>query len=264
MSYWAKKVVVLTGGTSGLGQYLLSELTKQHAKVLVIGKRSYDQIENREELFEKSGNSYFSYDLQNIDQLSQLADSLKAVHGYVDVLINNAVHFDEIPFSELTKDHLYSHFDVNALAPLFLTKHLLPAMHERNYGRIVMINTESALQVKPHLLSYSVSKAALLTMTRALAQDLRGTSITANSLLLGPLLTPDNEEYLNEAAQKKNLNVENLVEEAMKRTYPYCTSTKYTPMEAVLSVLTTLCSDHTASINGMAWRMDSGSLSTIY
>jgi NAD(P)-dependent dehydrogenase (short-subunit alcohol dehydrogenase family) len=103
----------------------------------------------------------------------------------VEILINNLGIFEAKPFEEIP-DEDRSFFKVNVLSGVRLARLYLPAMKQRNLGRIIFISSESAIQIPTEMIHYGTTKTAQLAVSRGLAESVAGTGITVNSILPGP------------------------------------------------------------------------------
>jgi len=105
----------------------------------------------------------------------------------VDVLINNAGIFEPRPFEEIPDEDWLRFFETNVMSGVRLSRHYLKGMLARNWGRIVFVSSESALQIPVEMIHYGMTKTAQLAIARGLAERTRGTQVTVNSVLPGPL-----------------------------------------------------------------------------
>lgn len=156
---------------------------------------------------------------------------------------------------------MVNHFNVNTYAPLLIAQETIKDMFINRYGKVIMINTESALQVRPEIAAYASSKTALLNLSRALAQSVKHSNVTVNSLLLGPLATNYYLERYQNEGKERSVNTEEIVRNMINKMYPFNTSEKLTPLETVFNTIEFICK---SELNGVSWRLDGGSLSTIY
>ncbi|MCK1985990.1 MULTISPECIES: SDR family NAD(P)-dependent oxidoreductase [unclassified Peribacillus] len=252
--------IVITGATDGLGLYLTKEFINTHdAKIVAIGKRD---ISETPLYCIKDKIEYIKYDLRDPNNISDLVDRTINVYNGVDLLINNACHLESEGTLSINYNHLLDHFNVNTFSPLLFTSQIIQEMKKDDFGRIIMINTESSLQVREGLASYSSSKVALLSLNRAIAQALRGHNITSNSILFSSLATP---YYLNEyqkAADNLNVDVREFTSNFLQKNFPYSTYDSLIPLETVLDTIMFIYSSNN-SLNGLNWKIDGGALSTI-
>ena len=114
------------------------------------------------------------------------AEALVARFPAIEILVNNLGIFEPKPFEEIPDDDWRRFFDVNVLSGVRLARLYLPAMKRANWGRIIFISSETALQIPAEMIHYGMTKTAQLAVARGLAESLAGTAITVNSVLPGP------------------------------------------------------------------------------
>ena len=104
----------------------------------------------------------------------------------VDILINNLGIFEPKEFAEISDADWIRFFEVNVLSGVRLSRQYLPGMVRKNWGRIIFISSESALQIPVEMIHYGMTKTAQLAIARGLAESVAGTGVTVNSVLPGP------------------------------------------------------------------------------
>jgi pteridine reductase len=174
----AGRTALVTGGAKRVGAAIAAALEAAGARVLVTSR-----------------SAPLSFDLATRSGI----ESLLAALPPIDLLVNAAANFIEEPFGSITFENFDATFALNARAPLFLSQTLGTAMKERGYGRIVNIADIAATIPWPSYLPYSMSKAALVALTRGLAKALAPT-VLVNAVAPGPVLLP---EDFDEAAAKQ-------------------------------------------------------------
>jgi pteridine reductase len=174
----AGRTALVTGGAKRVGAAIAAALEAAGARVLVTSR-----------------SAPLSFDLSTRSGLEALLAALPPI----DLLVNAAANFIQEPFGAITWENFDATFALNARAPLFLSQTLGAAMKERGYGRIVNIADIAATIPWPSYLPYSMSKAALVALTRGLAKALAPT-VLVNAVAPGPVLLPD--DYDAVAAQQ--------------------------------------------------------------
>jgi NAD(P)-dependent dehydrogenase (short-subunit alcohol dehydrogenase family) len=101
-------------------------------------------------------------------------------------LVNNLRIFEQKDFEEITDDDWFRFFETNVMSGVRLARHYLPGMEERDWGRIVFISSESAINIPLEMIHYGVTKTAQLAVARGLTETTVGTGVTVNSVLPGP------------------------------------------------------------------------------
>ncbi|RYZ66146.1 MAG: SDR family oxidoreductase, partial [Proteobacteria bacterium] len=178
--------IVITGGTSGIGLTIAKVLLGNPIyKVILVG-RDPDHIRDaKAELGAvktfQDRYSFYECDLADSKAISELSHKITATHRDLYALVNNAGTY---PFGglETTDEAAWDHtFQVNLKAAFLLTKQLTPAISRNNQGgRIINISSTAGILPNHFALAYSVSKAALIHLTKTLAKELGRDSITVN------------------------------------------------------------------------------------
>src|SRR5882724_286495 len=101
----------------------------------------------------------------------------------VDILVNNLGIFEAKPFAEITDENWLRFFEVNVLSGVRLSRFYLPQMIQKNWGRIVFISSESAINTPVEMIHYGLTKTAQIALARGLAEMTAGTNVTVNSVL---------------------------------------------------------------------------------
>jgi pteridine reductase len=181
------KVALVTGGAARLGAQICRTLASAGATVAIHCHRSLTAAENLVEEIESVGGDAFVVrgDLSEEEDRANLIDSVIDRAGRLDILVNNASIFEKIPLEQMTADAAQMMWRINAEAPLMLIQHAAP--HLRFEGAVQpgcvinMVDNASGRNDWPEFSHYCASKAALLSMTRSLAQEL-APSIRVNAI----------------------------------------------------------------------------------
>jgi len=190
------KVALVTGGAARIGAQICRTLANAGAIVAIHCHRSLAAAEDLVEEIEAAGGESFVVrgDLSEEEDRAALIDSVIERAGRLDILVNNASIFEKIPLDEMTSDAAQMMWRVNAEAPLMLIQHAAPHLRFEGKGDpgsvINMIDNSSGRNDWPELSHYCASKAALLSMTRSLAQEL-APSIRVNAVGPGAILFQD-------------------------------------------------------------------------
>src|SRR6266849_8675869 len=119
----------------------------------------------------------------------------------VDILVTNLGIFEIKPFEDIPDADWLRLFEVNILSGVRLSRHYLPGMKLRNWGRIVFISSESAIQIPTEMIHYGMTKTAQLAIARGLAETTAGTNVTVNSVLPGPTASEGVNTFVEELAR---------------------------------------------------------------
>ena len=178
------KLALISGSTAGIGLAIATTLAREGARVIVNGRSqaSVDDVVTR--LKSTTGGSVqgFAGDLSK----PATAEEIARQHPGVEILVNNLGIFEPKPFEEISDNDWVRFFEVNVLSGARLARLFLPAMKRANWGRIIFISSESAVQIPPEMIHYGMTKTAQLAVSRGLAEAVAGSGITVNSILPGP------------------------------------------------------------------------------
>ncbi len=160
--YYQNKVVLITGASSGIGKSLALQLAQQKAKLILTARRLEVLQEVQADCLKHTGDCHIiPFDLSQTDKINELAKQAMAVHGHIDVLINNAgISQRSLTVdTDLSVDHKIMNLDY--FATIALTKALLPMFVQRNDGHIIVVSSVSGLMGFPMRSAYAAAKHAL-------------------------------------------------------------------------------------------------------
>src|ERR1700761_5671938 len=142
--------------------------------------------------------------------MSKAEDIARLAKAYpdVDILINNVGRYVPHEFTQSTDQDWYETFDLNVMSGVRLSRAYLPRMKQLNWGRIIFISSESALQIPVESVQYGMSKAAQIAVARGIAESCAKTGVTVNSILPGPTLDADDPRAAARFGSKSQAQVE--------------------------------------------------------
>jgi NAD(P)-dependent dehydrogenase (short-subunit alcohol dehydrogenase family) len=136
-------------------------------------------------------------------------------------------------------------------------------MKERNWGRIVFISSESALQVPPEMIHYGMTKTAQLAVSRGLAETTAGTAVTVNAVLPGPTASEGVTGFVQQLAKGQGTDVASVEREFFRTARPTSLIQRFATADEVAALVAFVCSPLAAAINGAALRVDGGVVRSI-
>lgn len=257
----AGKRAFVSGSTQGIGFAIAQALLREGAEVVVNG-RDQDRVRSAVDRLraEVPGAvvSGIPADFADAAQVEDLLDRL----GDVDVLVNNVGVFDVAPFDRITDDDWRRYLDVNLMSGVRLTRRLLGPMLARGWGRVLLISSESGVDVPADMTHYGVTKAGMIALGNGLAKTTRGTGVTVNTVLGGPTYSDGVARTVAGFARAQGVPEERLKSDlAAARTTSLLQ--RFLEPEEVAALVVYLASPRASATNGAALRADGGVLTTL-
>jgi NAD(P)-dependent dehydrogenase (short-subunit alcohol dehydrogenase family) len=256
------RIAVVIGSTGGIGFAIARGLAEAGADVLVNGRTQAAinrAVAAGKEAAQVGNVRGVAADLSTSSGCDAL---VKAAHR-CDILVNNLgiyrlQDFFEIPDTEWTRI-----FETNVMSGMRLSRAYMPAMLERNWGRIVFLSSESALNIPPDMIHYGFTKTAVLAVARGLAKRASGTGVTVNAVLPGPTLSEGVKEMLKETAEKSGQSIEQASVDFVKSSRPSSIIRRAATTEEVANMVIYVVSPQASATTGAALRVDGGVVDTI-
>jgi NAD(P)-dependent dehydrogenase (short-subunit alcohol dehydrogenase family) len=186
------------------------------------------------------------------------AEEIAHRHPDVEILVNNFAIFEPKPFEEIPDADWVRFFDVNVVSGIRLARLFLPAMKRANWGRIIFISSESALQIPVEMIHYAVTKTAQIAVARGLAESVAGTGITVNSILPGPTKSRGVLEFVGALAKAAGKTAEEIEADFFEKVRPTSLIKRFETVEEVASLVTYIASPLASATTGAALRVDGG------
>jgi NAD(P)-dependent dehydrogenase (short-subunit alcohol dehydrogenase family) len=152
---------------------------------------------------------------------------------------------------------------VNVLSGVRLSRHYIGAMKKKNWGRIVFLSSESALQIPVEMIHYGMTKTAQLAISRGLAETTTGTSVTVNAVLPGPTASEGVNEFVDSLAKGKGADRAAVERQFFSEARPTSLIQRFATPEEVAALVAFVCSPLASAINGAALRVDGGVVRSI-
>jgi NAD(P)-dependent dehydrogenase (short-subunit alcohol dehydrogenase family) len=198
------KVVLVTGGGSGIGEAIVRRFAEQGCKVAFIDIASEPSAKLAGELSERGLSVRFEEaDLTDISALRSAVADVREGLGPVEVLINNAAHDERHPTPDVTPEYWDDRFAVNLKHQFFAAQAVLPDMQDANAGVIINFGSFSWMIGQGGMAAYTAAKSAILGLTRSLARDYGPYNIRVNAIAPGWIMTQRQlEKWLTPEAER--------------------------------------------------------------
>ncbi|HEY1900419.1 MAG TPA: SDR family oxidoreductase [Steroidobacteraceae bacterium] len=181
----------------------------------------------------------------------------------VDVLVNNLGIFEPKAFEAIADADWLRFFEVNVLSGVRLARQYVPGMRARNWGRVVFISSESALQIPAEMIHYGMTKTAQLAVARGLAETLAGTGVTVNCVLPGPTASEGVGGFVARLAQSRGVATATIEKEFFATARPSSLIRRFATPEEVAAMIVYTCSAQASATTGAALRVDGGVVRSI-
>ncbi|MGX8882119.1 SDR family NAD(P)-dependent oxidoreductase [Methylovorus sp. SPW-M1] len=251
------KLALVTGSTAGIGYAIAATLAREGAKVIING-RTQSAVNKAIAEIKTSTNTEvlgFAGDLSTADG----ADALFKQYPNVEILVNNLGIFEPKPFEEIPDADWIRFFDVNVLSGIRLSRMYLPSMKQADWGRIIFISSESAIQIPAEMVHYGMTKTAQIAVARGLAETVAGTGITVNSVLPGPTKTRGVVDFVDALGQDGQ-TFEEFEKEFFEKVRPTSLIKRFASPEEVASLVAYVASPLASATTGAALRVEGGVL----
>lgn len=255
------KRAVVTGSTAGIGLAAATALAREAASVVVNG-RSEERVARAVERVQAEANGEVlgvAADLGSAEGVAELARRVPET----DILVNNLGVFEPKDFGEISDEDWFRFFETNVMSGVRLARHYLPGMKERDWGRVLFVSSESAVQIPVEMIHYGVTKTAQLAVARGLAETTAGTNVTVNSVLPGPTASEGVTTFVGQMAEEQGVSEEEMENEFFRSARPSSLLGRFIEPGEVAAMITFLASPASSATNGAALRVDGGVVRSI-
>jgi 3-hydroxybutyrate dehydrogenase len=188
-------------------------------------------------------------------QCTALIEAAQQHFGTVDILINNAGIQHVAPVEEFPADRWDAILAINLSAAFHTIRAALPAMQQRNWGRIINIASTHGHVASIHKAAYVAAKHGLVGLTKVVALENATRGITCNAICPGFVLTPLVEQQIADRSRAEKLTAEEATRELLREKQP---SEKFTTVEEIAALAIFLCSPAAANMTGASLPIDGG------
>lgn len=254
------KRILVTGSGSGIGKATARAFIKEGANVIVHGLTNAEVEACITELTPVGNVTGMAADLTRPEDVSALCEfALK--DGNIDVLVNNVGIFSVKDFKDLTDEDWLHFFNVNVLSAVRMSRVLLPDMLSRGNGAIVNLASEAGVKPLPQMVHYSVTKTAMLGLSRGMAELTKGTEVRVNSVLPGPTWTEGVQAYFEGLAAQKGEPIDDIIKNYFHIDEPTSLIKRFVDADEVARTIVTVAANKAA--NGAAYRVEGGIVRSI-
>ena len=256
MQLTGKKAVV-TGSTAGIGFATALGLAREGASVVVNGRttaRVDSAVRRIRQALPSADVTGVAADLATAEGCAQMIAQVP----FVDILVNNMGIFEPKPFEQIPDEDWMRFFEANVMSGVRLSRHYLPQMQGRNWGRIIFVSSESAVQIPAEMVHYGMTKTAQVAVARGIAEATAGTGVTVNSVLPGPTKSEGVATFVAQMAEQRGIDFATMEREFFETARPSSLLRRFATVEEVANMIVYLCSPLASATNGAALRVDGG------
>ena len=250
------KTAVVTGASAGIGAAAVRQLTDHGARVAFCA-RGADAVEALAS--EVEGSVGLTADMGDAASTDAFLAAAGEALGRIDILVNNVGASPSRNFLYMTDEDWADLHQLNVMSAVRCSRHVIPAMREAGWGRIVMVSSPAAFYPNPATVDYAATKAAMVATAKALATRYGRDGILVNTVHPGLIHTPMWERAATELAEATGSTMEDVITRNGK-TVPVG---RYGTADEVANMITFLCTDAASYCNGSVFTVDGGSASHV-
>jgi len=257
------KLALVSGSTAGIGLAIGSSLAGEGATVIIngrSGRRVDDAIATIRQKHPQAELEAYAGDLSKADTVQRVAGRFSDV----DILVNNLGVYEPKPFEAISDQDWQAIIETNFMSGVRLSRYYLLRMKAMNWGRIIFISSESAINIPVEMIHYGVTKTMQLALARGLAETTAGTGVTVNSVLAGPTRSEGVEQFLDQIAQSRGIEQSVVEKEFFETVRSGSLLKRFASTDEVASLVTFIASPLSAATNGAALRVDGGVIHSIF
>jgi len=256
------KVALVSGSTAGIGLAIATTLAEEGATVIVNG-RTQERVNHAIEILQQSvPNAKLQGIAADLGTQAGVELLLQQV-PFVNILVNNLGIYGSQAFEDISDEEWMNILEVNVMSGVRLSRHYLPLMLKKDWGRIIFISSESALNIPAEMIHYGVTKTAQVALSRGLAETTAGSNVTVNTVLPGPTRSEGVETFIEGLAKDQNISPEQVEKEFFTKTRPSSLIQRFAKTSEVAALVAFVASPVASAINGAALRVEGGLVRSI-
>jgi len=256
------KLAVVSGSTAGIGFAIANTLAREGARIVING-RTPERVKTAAERIrtELRGAevSEVAADLGTIEGIGKLKEQVPSA----DILVNNHGIFEPKPFFEISDAEWFRFYEVNVLSGVRLTRHYVPGMLEKKWGRVIFISSESGQQIPAEMVHYGMTKTAQIAIARGVAESVAGSGVTVNSVLAGPTASEGVGDFVQSMARGRGVSPAQIEKEFFETVRPTSLLKRFETTDEVAAIVAFVASTQAVGINGAAVRAEGGVVRSI-
>ena len=257
------KTAVVSGSTAGIGFAIAAALAAEGAQVVINGRTEARVNSAMDQIAKRVAGAHLRGVAADLGTLAGVEVFLKKVPE-ADILVNNLGIFEVKSFLEIPDSDWLRFFEVNVLSGVRLSRHFLPGMLKKKWGRIIFISSESAQHIPAEMVHYGMTKTAQVAIARGIAESVAGTGVTVNSILAGPTASEGVGGFVEDMAKQQGVTKAEIEKQFFSAVRPTSLLKRFETPEEVAAVVAFVASAQAVAINGSAVRAEGGVIRSIF
>jgi NAD(P)-dependent dehydrogenase (short-subunit alcohol dehydrogenase family) len=257
------KLAVVSGSTAGIGFAIAATLAQEGARVVINGRTEARVTAAVEKIRQRTKGAELIGVAADLGTAAGVTAFVKQVPE-TDILVNNLGIFEVKPFLEISDADWLRFFEINVLSGVRMTRHYLPGMLEKNWGRVIFISSESGQQIPTEMVHYGMTKTAQVAIARGVAQTVVATGVTVNSVLVGPTASEGASEFVQNMARQQAISPAEVEKQFFASIRPTSLLKRFETPEEIAAVVAFVASTQSVAINGAAVRAEAGVVQSIF
>jgi NAD(P)-dependent dehydrogenase (short-subunit alcohol dehydrogenase family) len=256
------KLALVSGSTAGIGFAIAKALAADGARVIINGRtdqRVAAAISSLRASVPKARLEPLALNLSKADAVREANSRFPKV----DILVNNLGVYEPKPFEEITDADWSAIIETNFMSGVRLSRFYLPHMKSANWGRIIFISSESAVNIPVEMIHYGVTKTMQVAVARGLAETTAGTGVTVNSVLAGPTRSEGVEKFITDLAKTNKVSPAEVEKGFFDTARPSSLLRRFATPDEVAALVAFVASPLSSATNGAALRAEGGLVRSI-
>ncbi|RBA23399.1 3-hydroxybutyrate dehydrogenase [Herminiimonas fonticola] len=252
------KTALVTGSTSGIGLGIARALAQQGAHIVLNGFGDTAEIKALQTTIEKDFNVktiYHNADMSKPEEIVAMMQATSDKFGGVDILVNNAGIQHVANIEDFPVEKWDAIIAINLTSAFHTTRLALPAMKQKNWGRIINIASAHGLVGSAQKSAYVAAKHGIVGFTKVTALETAQTGVTCNAICPGWVLTPLVQKQVDARAANEGISNDDAKKGLLAEKQP---SGEFVTPEQLGTLAVFLCSEGASQVRGVAWSMDGG------
>jgi len=251
------KKAIVSGSTSGIGYAIAKGLAQCGAHVLINGRDELRVDEAVARMKKEMPGALVDGLAADLSRLEGI-EKMKSCWPEADILVNNLGIYEPKNFFEIADDEWERYFQTNVLSAVRLTRHYAKGMVDRRWGRVTFNASVTGGFFPGEMVHYGATKAALLGLSRGVAESVAGTGVTVNAFIPGPTKTERTVAHIMSIAVQEGKHFHQFEKEMFQHQLPSSLIQRFCTPEEVAHLVVFLSSNEASAITGAALHVDGG------